>query len=165
MRVNGALDGDSLHFAEAVTRTARSELKLLAHLNQRGQSLQRLAARASVLDNELDRAFSGKDSKLVAQVRRNLSDAKLFISLIDERRVGLAIDARHTIERLANSVTTNAALGSPNEPPLIAYVKPPPDPAKDKPVARKPAGSPAGRGGNSKSPAEAPNAPAADFEP
>jgi hypothetical protein len=165
MRVNGTLDGPNLQFAEAVTRTARSELKLLAHLNERGQSLQRLAARAAVLDNELERAFTGKDTKLVAQVRRNLSDAKLFISLIDERRLELATQARHAIERLASSVTTNAALGSPNEPPLITYVKPPADPTKDKATARKPAGAPPIRGVGTKSPTETPAAPAADFEP
>ncbi|GEM_PF-2644557 len=166
MRVSGTLEGDSLHFAEAVTRTARAELKLLAHLNARGQSWQRLAARAAVLDGELERAFADEDPKHVEQVRRNLSDAKLLISMMDERRLDLAAEARRTVERLAASVTTNAALGSPNEPPLVTFVKPPPDPSKERSSTRRSGGSPALRGAAPKSPPETTSAPAAaDFEP
>jgi hypothetical protein len=166
MRVSGSLETDQLRFAEAVTRTARAELKLLAHLNFRGQSLQRLTARAAVLDGELDQAFAGKDSQLIEQVRRNLSDAKLLISMMEERRVDLAAEARRTVERLANAVTTNASLGAPNEPPLVTFVRPPPEPSKEKVAPRKAGGGPASRGGTPKSPSEAPSAPAtADFEP
>lgn len=167
MRVSGSLESDNIHFAEAVTRTARSELKLLAHLNAKSQSLHRLASRAGVLEDEVDRAFSDKDPKLLEQVRRNLSDARLLISEMDDKRVDLSVEARRTVEHLATAVTTNPALGAPNEPPLITFVRPPPpDPtlSKDKPSARKTGGGPAARGGNTKSPAEAGGTPA-DFEP
>jgi len=168
MRVSGSLESDNIHFAEAVTRTARSELKLLAHLNAKSQSLQRLAGRATLLEGEVDRAFSDKDPKLLEQVRRNLSDARLLISMMDEKRLDLSVEARRTVERLATAVTTNNALGAPNEPPLITFVRPPPpDPTinKDKPSPRRTGGGPAARGGNTKSPTEAGATPAADFEP
>jgi hypothetical protein len=168
MRVSGSLESDPIRFAEAVTRTARSELKLLAHLNAKGQSLQRLAGRAAVLDAEVDRAFSDKNPQLIEQVRRNLSDARLLISMMDEKRVDLSVEARRTVERLATAVTTNSALGAPNEPPLITFVRPPPpEPVinKEKPSTRKPGGAPAVRGGTAKSPPEANAPPAADFEP
>lgn len=166
MRVSGNLEGDNLRFAEAITRTARSELKLLAHLNFRAQSLQRLAARAAVLTGEIDQSFAGKDPQTIEQVRRNLSDAKLLISTMDERRVDLAAEARRTVERLTSAVTTNAALGAPNEAPLITFVKPPADPAERKASPRKPGGGPAVRGGTTKSPSETPAPPAtSDFEP
>ena len=168
MRVSGSLESDHIRFAEAVTRTARSELKLLAHLNAKNQSLQRLASRAAILEGEVERAFSDKDSKLLEQVHRNLSDARLFISMMDEKLLDLSVEARRTVERLATAVTTNAALGAPNEPPLITFVRPPPpDPTinKDRSGARKTGASPAARGGNTKSPTEAGSTPAADFEP
>ncbi len=164
MRVSGTLDGENLRHAESITRTARSELKLLARLNAKEQSLQRLAARAAILEAETDRAFAASDSTQIESVHRNLSDAKLLIALMDERRLDLAVDARRTVERLANAVTTNPALGASNEPPLVTFVKP--EPSKDKATNRKPGGGPAttARGGASKSSPET-NAPAADFEP
>jgi hypothetical protein len=164
MRVSGTLDGENLRFAEAITRAARSELKLLARLNAKEQSLQRLAARAAVLEAETDRTFATSDPKVIEEVHRNLSDAKLLIALMDERRLDLAVDARRTVERLATVVTTNPALGAPNEAPLVAFVKQ--EPPKDKSVTRKSGGGPATpvRGAASKSPQET-NAPAADFEP
>ena len=165
MRVNGTLDGDNLKFAESITRAARSELKLLAHLNAKEQTLQRLAARAAVLDADVDRAFAAADSKQMETVHRNLSDAKLLIALMDERRLDLAVDARRTVERLASVVTTNPALGASNEPPLVTFVRP--EPPRDRALNRiKPGGGPATsvRGAASKSSPEA-NAPAADFEP
>jgi hypothetical protein len=164
MRVSGTLDGENLKFAEAITRAARSELKLLARLNAKEQSLQRLAARAAVLEAETDRTFAASDAKITEEVHRNLSDARLLIALMDERRLDLAVDARRTVERLATVVTTNPALGGSNEAPLVTFVKP--EPPRDRSVIRKPGGGPATpvRGAASKSPQET-NAPAADFEP
>lgn len=165
MRVNGNLDGDNLHIAESITRTARSELKLLAHLNAKGQSLQRLAERAAILEDEADRAFAGSDSAKLDLVHRNLSDAKLLISLMDEKRVELSLEARRIVERLAFAVTTNPALGAPNEPPLVTFVKAAPNPDKEKANKAKPGGAPANpRGGTTKSPTEAAG-PSTDFEP
>lgn len=167
MRVSGSLESDHIHFAEAVTRTARSELKLLAHLNAKSQSLQRLAGRAAVLEGEVERAFSDKDAKTLEQVRRNLSDARLLISMMDAKRADLSVEARRTVEHLAAAVTTNSALGAPNEPPLITFVRSPPEPpnSKDKPNTRKTGGGPAARGGSTKSSPEASGTPATDFEP
>ena len=165
MRVSGYLEGDNLHYAESITRTARSELKLLAHLNARGQTLQRLAARANMLEGEVERAFAGSDAKQIEFVRRNLSDAKLLISVMDEKRLELSLESRRTVERLASAVTTNPALGAPNEPPLVTFVRPPPSQDKDKGTKGKAGGGPATvRGGATKSPSET-SAPAADFEP
>jgi len=92
----------------------------------------------------------------------------LLISMMDEKRLDLSVEARRTVERLASAVTTNAALGAPNEPPLITFVRPPPPDStinKDRPSTRKTGGGPAARGGNTKSPTEAGTTPAADFEP
>lgn len=164
MRVSGTLDGENLKFAESITRAARSELKLLARLNAKEQTLQRLAARAAILETEADRTFAAADSKQLEAVHRNLGDARLSIALMDERRLDLAVDARRTIERLANVTTTNPALGAANEPPLVSFVRT--EPPRDKGLNRvKPGGGPAPavRGGASKSPQEA-NAPP-DFEP
>jgi len=162
MRVAGTLDGENLRFAEAITRAARAELKLLAKLNGKEQNLQRLAARATMLDAEADRAFAS-DSKVQESVHRNLSDARLLIALMDEKRLDLAVDARRTVERLASGVTTNPALGAGNEPPLVTFVRSEP---KDRASTRSKLGggsaTPA-RGAASKSPSEA--NPAPDFEP
>ncbi len=163
MRVNGSLDGENLKFAEAIARAARSELKLLARLNAMEPALQRLAARAAILESETDRTFAASDAKEVEAVHRNLSDARLLIALMDERRLDLAVDARRTVERLVSAVTTNPTLGAPNEPPLVTFVKP--EPARDRSLNRsKPGASPAPavRGGANKSPQDA-NPP--DFEP
>jgi len=163
MRAAGALDGENLRFAEAVTRAARAELKILAHLNGKEQTLQRLAARASILEAETDRTFSS-DSKKQDSVHRNLSDARLLIALMDERRLDLAVDTRRTVERLVNGVTTNAALGASNEPPLITFVRPEP-PKERAPGRAKSGGSSAAppRGAATRSPAD--TSPAQDFEP
>ena len=164
MRVNGTLDVENLKFAEAITRAARSELKLLARLNAKEQTLQRLAARAAVLEAETDRTFATSDPKVLEEVHRNLSDAKLLLVLMEERRLDLAVDAHRTVERLATVVTTNPALGASNEAPLVTFVKQ--EPPREKAVIRKTGGGPATpiRGAASKSPQET-NAPAADFEP
>jgi hypothetical protein len=163
MRVSGPLDGENLKFAEAVARAARSELKLLAHLNALEQSLQRLAAHAAILEAETDRAFAAGGPKQTEMVHRNLSDARLLIALMDERRLDLAVDTRRTVERVATAVTTNAALGAANEPPLVTFVKP--EPPKDRAAkGNRPGGGPATtRGGATKSPQEA--SQPADFEP
>ncbi len=175
MRVSGYLEGEALHHAESIARAARSELKLLAHLNARGQTLQRLAGRATMLEAEVERAFAGSDPKQMEFVRRNLSDAKLLISVMDDKRLELSLESRRTVERLASAVTTNPALGSPNEPPLVTFVRSDPnrdrdrdkdkDKDKDKGTKAKAGGGPANaRGGITKSQAET-SAPAADFEP
>ena len=164
MRVNGTLDGDNLKFAESITRAARSELKLLAQLNAKEQTLQRLAARAAILEAEAERTFGAADPKQLETVHRNLTDARLSIALMDERRLDLAVDARRTIARLATVMTTNPALGASNEPPLVTFVKT--EPPRDRiPNRAKPGGAPAPavRGGASKSPQEA--NPPPDFEP
>ncbi len=98
------------------------------------------------------------------EVHRNLSDARLMLVLMEERRLDLAVDAHRTIERLATAVTTNPALGAANEAPLVTFVKQ--EPPRDKSLIRKPGGGPASpvRGAAPKSPQET-NAPAADFEP
>lgn len=164
MRVSGNLDGENLRFAEAITRAARAELKLLSHLNAKEQTLQRLAARAAVLEAETDRSFAS-DSKLQESVHRNLSDARILIALIDERRLDLAVDARRTVERLSSGVTTNPALGSGNEPPLVTFVRP--EPPRERSSVRGTgrvgggAATPA-RGAATKSP---PETSSQDFEP
>jgi hypothetical protein len=164
MRVNGSLEGENLKFAEAIARTARSELKVLAQLNAKEQTLQRLAARATILESEADRAFAAADSKQLEAVHRNLSDARLLIALMDERRLDLAVDVRRTVERLASEVTTNPTLGASNEPPLVTFVKTEP-PKERSPNRARTGGGPATpvRGGATKSAPEA-NAPP-DFEP
>jgi hypothetical protein len=162
MRVSGNLDGENLRFAEAITRAARAELKLLSHLNAKEQTLQRLAARASILEAEADRTFAS-DSRLEEAVHRNLSDARILIAIMDERRFDLAVDARRTVERLSSGVTTNPNLGSSNEPPLVTFVRP--DLPKERAPVRAKAGGGAAapaRGAASKSPAEASGQ---DFEP
>ena len=163
MRVSGTLDGENLKIAESITRATRSELKLLARLNGKEQTLQRLSARGAILEAEADRAFAGADNKQLEAVRRNLSDARLSIALMNERRLDLAVEARRTIERLATVVTTNPALGASNEPPLVTFVKP--EAPKEKAVIRKSGGGPATpvRGGATKSAPEANSPP--DFEP
>lgn len=162
MRVSGNLDGENLRFAEAITRAARAELKLLAHLNAKEQTLQRLAARASILEAETDRTFAS-DSKIEEAVHRNLSDARILIAIMDERRFDLAVDARRTVERLSSGVTTNPNLGLSNEPPLVTFVRPEP-PKEHAPVRAKSGGGAAApaRGAASKSP---PEASGQDFEP
>jgi hypothetical protein len=162
MRVSGTLDGENLKIAESIARAARFELKLLAQLNARQQRLQRLAVRAGVLDAETDRAFAASDPKQIEAVHRNLSDAKLLIGIMDERRLNVAVDTRRTIEHLASAVTTNATLGSSSDPPLVTFVRP--EPSRDRPTTRSKSGpATTGRGGAAKSPQES-NAPA-DFEP
>ena len=96
-------------------------------------------------------------------MHRNLSDARILIAIMDERRFDLAVDARRTVERLSSGVTTNPNLGSSNEPPLVTFVKPEP-PKERAPVHVKSGGGAAApaRGAASKSSSEANGQ---DFEP
>lgn len=164
MRVSGSLDPDGLHYAEAITRTVRAELKLLARLNALQQTLQRMSARSNVLEGEVERAFAS-DPARAPEVRRNLGDSKLMISMMDEKRVDLAVEVRRVVERLASAATTNATLAAPNEAPLVTFVKAEREKDASRNTGRsKPPAPAATRTPSARSPAEKPAAPT-DFEP
>jgi hypothetical protein len=160
-KVVGTLDESAQSCVEATALAARQELKFAARLRHAQKRLEHLAHHASALDPWIESTFGGHGPAKVAEVRRNLDDARRQFPLLTERSAELAEESRRTVQKLAQALTTDASITSSKEPPLISAAE---APASPKPRPRTPAATsaPAKKVAPALKPAESGGA---DFEP
>jgi hypothetical protein len=162
-KVIGSLDGEAQTRVESTTLAARQELRFAAQLRHTQKRLERLAQHAAALEPWVDSTFAQQGQTKVAEVKRNLGDARQQFPLLSLRASSLAEEARRTVQRLSAALTTDASIGSLKELPLIAPTEPPPAAPKRQPQ----------RAASGSAPAKKPAAPAPknsdattpDFEP
>lgn len=162
-KVVGKLDDDAQKLIEATALAARQELRFAARLRRAQKRLEHLAHHASALDPWVDSTFGGQGAAKVAEVHRNLDDARRQFPLLTVRAAELSNESRHTVQKLAQALTTDPNLSSGKEPPLIAPMD---QPAKQR--GSRPSAPAKKQSAPSATAAPKPAAPApggGDFEP
>lgn len=166
-KVVGALDEDAQKFIEATAMATRNELRFAARLRRAQKRLEHLAHHSAALDPWIETTFGGQGPTKVAEVRRNLDDARRQFPLLTVRAAELADEARRTVQKLVLALTTDPSLGNGKEPPLIAPLDGSHQTSKQRP--RVPTATAPKKNAPAVGPAPAPKAPSAgggtDFEP
>jgi hypothetical protein len=105
---------DGIRLARLVEKTAEGELKLAAEMQAAKKKLSKLASIGAALEANADSTFRKSRAK-ASEVKKNLTDAKALIELMESRADAVAKDASQMVDKLQLAAAADIDEAGPAE--------------------------------------------------